>query len=636
MILIVLGILLIVIVILITKKGPVVTGLINYYYQFKYNRTNIFSNEKYNKSVNQNKRYLAIGFDDFRNSDFAFIIPLFKKYNATATFNRISKNTKLDKYDIAKINGVLANGNELGDHTWFHCNYIFSDPLINGQDSNNIEGNQKPFPSNNQLTKDRGDGKNVFGFDLNDNVGEFLEEYNEHCYKWSSFNNTWKNLSDDECQEIRNFYSIYRDDIGFLDTFDFLSNKYLGTKGKSKGSWNNEKNCYTGGIFTGCKTSCNHEIWERILQITKLFYQDQYNKEFSFDTWSYPGAKRSPFHFVKGDKVYYDQKYTKQYNYLAQFKSSLTSTSRSWTQCLRNAGYKIVHDSLCPAVFDGFEKPVMSKQFIYNARYSKIDGLTYRSNNSIWNVDIDNYNPVRYLFSFKKSIARQMYEDKSAFYQFVEEIRHNSASGMIHEEILDSNFKISQILFFIEVLKYCKKTGIEIISKKKAYDICFNNLVEKGNLIYNQKFVNSVKEFIKEADNMPNNPDGYIGDCYVVNNESSINTLVTNNTTYYVHYGIPIGEIEYSLIAKGKGSINIYEIKNKNSISLNNSELVKLSTIKINSDKNKSYKTTFSISNNKKTKYDQMFEGLGNKVAGIKIEYSKGLEINDVCLIKIN
>lgn len=36
----------------------------------------------------ERERLVAIGFDDFRASDFALVAPLFEKYGARATFNR--------------------------------------------------------------------------------------------------------------------------------------------------------------------------------------------------------------------------------------------------------------------------------------------------------------------------------------------------------------------------------------------------------------------------------------------------------------------------------------------------------------------------------------------------------------------
>ena len=187
-----------------------------------------YSNEQqYDDVVTPEKRFLAIGFDDFRDSDFSLIIPLFKKYGANATFNRYPNDAVLSKIDLCKINKVLKNGNELGDHTWFHCNYIFTDALCNGQNPECIDGNQVPFPSNEQMRNDFGNNKNAFGLELESLVA--IDGVN--------INKTWKELTDSECQLLRERFSIYCDKSGKLELFDNLSNKYLGTSGSSNGSW---------------------------------------------------------------------------------------------------------------------------------------------------------------------------------------------------------------------------------------------------------------------------------------------------------------------------------------------------------------------------------------------------------------
>ncbi|MEL3908419.1 MAG: hypothetical protein P1P64_05330 [Treponemataceae bacterium] len=215
------------------------------------------------------------------------------------------------------------------------------------------------------MRNDIGNGKNVFGFNLKDEVSKNSD---------INLNTTWKNLTDDECQQIRDMFSIYKDKSGRLNLLDKLSNEYLGTKGSSFGSWDKNKGCYTGGIFMNAKTSCNHEIWERIIQITKLFYKELYNADFEFKTWSWPGDPHSPFKFEKDGKFYYDDKCTKLYNYLAPFTSSVYINDgkykeRSWLQVLREYGYLTTHDFIYPSRCDGVDKVMMSKQFIYNCNF---------------------------------------------------------------------------------------------------------------------------------------------------------------------------------------------------------------------------------------------------------------------------
>ncbi len=143
---------------------------------------------------------MAIGFDDFRESDFTLIKPLFDQYGAHTTFNRIHRSTTLSEGEINQIRSVLESGHELGDHTWFHYNYVFNNPLCNGQDEYNPDGDQIAYPSNAQLREDRGDGYNVFEYPLDGLISD--------TSTWRQYDCTWRQLSDAQCQEMRNAFSI--------------------------------------------------------------------------------------------------------------------------------------------------------------------------------------------------------------------------------------------------------------------------------------------------------------------------------------------------------------------------------------------------------------------------------------------
>lgn len=584
------------------------------------------------------QRYLAIGFDDFRDSDFTMVIPMLNEYGAHATFNKISNRTFLSDDDKEKIDLVLKCGSELGDHTWYHCNYIYNDPFFNGQNPACPEGDQEPFPTNEQMRNDCGDGTNAFGFSLLESCDVQLSDWNNYDHVWTAFDTAWGRLTDEECQYIREYFSIMHDNSGILDNLDELSNLYLGTSGSSKGSWSEEKQCYTGGIFTGCKTSANHEIWERILQVTGDYYEDQCGVRPI--TWSWPGSIPSPFIFYKDGKYYYDEDYTILCNYLAKFPSSIyenedgTAKMRSWTDVLRDQGYQITHDTFYPSRQDGMECPMMSKQLIYNAFLSRDDALVYSTNRSVSNTEIANvYDEDFFDETSGKSKAAQMYDAGGAFYTFIESIRQNTSNGMVHGEVIDSVDSISERNFLKEVFEYCRKTGVHVVSKKEAYAVCFEQSFETGNLIYNAELRNTAREFMPDAENIPNNPDGYAGNCRVVT-EDGKRALVTEGTTVYLHYGIPIGDILYSAMMKGNGSIRIYSIKNSDGVDLNNQKLDLLGEVAVASDTWTYYDVPFFIEDNPKTDFEQVCNGMGNKIMGIKIEFSEGLWIKDIVLEK--
>ena len=89
-----------------------------------------------------------------------------------------------------------------------------------------------------------------------------------------------------------------------------------------------------------------------------------------------------------------------------------------------------------------------------------------------------------------KSIASQMYDMGGSFYKFIESIRQDTSNGLIHGEIIDSQDNYSEYIFLKQMLEYCKATGVEVVTKAEAYDICFNNIIDSGNLIYNPNLRN--------------------------------------------------------------------------------------------------------------------------------------------------
>ncbi|MDY5122295.1 MAG: hypothetical protein SPE59_00655 [Treponema sp.] len=414
---------------------------------------------------------------------------------------------------------------------------------------------------------------------------------------------------------------------------DSLSNKYLGTSGKSYGSYDKEKGCYTGGIFTDAKTSSNHEIWERIVRITDLYYKDNLGPSFKFFTWSWPGDPRSPFKYHYNDRYYFDKEHTKYNNYLAKFNSTITNANRSWTDVLRDNGYKVCHDTIFPSRFDGQPNVAMYNQLILNASYSRKDALVYRTNSGItWDSTL-NCGKEASEYNDCENSAIEMYKRQGEYYKLIESLRHDTANGLVHGEIIDSYNSYSEKIFLQQVLEFCRKENIKVITKKEAYDVCFNNVINSGNLIYNVDFKNSAKDFLSQSGIVPNNPDGYRGDCHVKYGKE--NTLIIDGYTYYLHYGIPIGTIAYEADIQGTGNIKVYAIQNKSPADLGDSSLKLLYEMRIRSKKFKRNQFSFVINDYPEKAYDQLCEGLGDKIMGIKIVYEGDLSIKNINMQKV-
>lgn len=572
---------------------------------------------RYVGEVNPTKRYMAIGFDDLRDSDVDMVIPIFNKYGFKAEFNKIITDEKSSKTDNDKVSSVIYSGHELGDHTIKHLQFMYSDPMFDGS----------TFPTNAQMRNDRGDGKNVFGRLLTNKVSEM---------DGISINTPWGELSDGECQSIREYYSVLKSPTGICNLLDALSNKYLDTTGNSLNG---------GGIFTGCITTCNHEIWERLLLITNMYYKDQYGLNCDFKTWSMPGDKFSYCRFEKDGKLFYDAECTKPYNYLAKMASSLyknedgTIKQRSWTDVLREFGYESSHDYLYPSKRDGQTKPIMSNQYIMNASESRKDAIIYPTNRTI-TYENAGAKYTQTFFTKGKDYATQMYEDGGEFYKFVEEIRKDTSNGIIHGELIDSVDSYGNRMLLEKMLDYCKKTGVEVITKSEAYDICFNHTVKNGNLIYNPQFRNTAKEYVPLASNLSTIPDGYENDCLVKYDENNVPVLVIPENGYgvsYYQYGIPCGKLRFSVDVKGENLIRIYAYKNKISTELNNDDMELLAKISATDTKNfANIVSEFYVNRNKITENDNLCDGYGEKICGIKIIYGQGLSIKNIKLELIN
>ena len=268
---------------------------------------------------------------------------------------------------------------------------------------------------------------------------------------------------------------------------------------------------------------------------------------------------------------------------------------------LRKYGYRIAHDVRYPSLLDGNEKPEMLHIMHRNAKYSKLDALTYYGERTILVGDV---------------------------VEAINRMRHRMASGVIANAVWDSTDDENDIEFWKQILAYCHRTGVKVITKSEAFDICYNHKIEAGNLISNSEFRNTLKEFKPNCND--SNPDGYIGDCYT-KERTGHTELCINGITKYSHYGIPIGCIEYKVMARGKGRVDFYAIRNKTQF---NHEDELITSLKICSNEYKEEKIDFFIQDASLTDYECQYEGYGEKICGIRIVYIGTMEVYHIQMIK--
>jgi hypothetical protein len=268
-----------------------------------------------------------------------------------------------------------------------------------------------------------------------------------------------------------------------------------------------------------------------------------------------------------------------------------------------------------------------------NASQSRPDALIYPTNRAIDYSKIAKEYVEGVSLIGDASLESQMYDAGGSFHDAIEAWRMHTANGLIWGEVIDSEDTWSEKVILEGLLKYGKVAGIEFVTKDMAYDICFNHSICEGNLIYNQNLRNTAKEFLPDAKTVPTNPDGYSGDCWV-DVEGGNPVLITNGMTTYDHYGIPYGEICYKADVKGSGSIKVRVIKNNTAV-----DAICLSDVVVDKriDSPNSFirqKLDIFVPDNSMTSYEQLCAGWGDKIIGLRFEYSDGLYIKNITMHK--
>ena len=583
-----------------------------------------FNDFKYKGKVDLSKRYICWGFDDGRLTDFEWVAPLFSKYGFKATFNIINSRTPTDEF-INNVKGLISQGHEIGDHTILHKTYMYNSPLFNGQPNSGGDGGQAGFPLNYDFTEDVGGGKNRFGYTLTDHVTGVASVLGLADSMWAS-------LDSSNCQQIRNHYSIFAnsDIITYLDT---LSNEFCGTSGSSVGSWSAEDSMYTGGIFTGCKTSENHEIWERLCEIQKKYYRHHYGLNQPLTEWSMPGGNQHQLYFDRQDDAYnyYDRDTTKLWNDWAEFTSTRildkdsTGVSRSWADVLRSYGYRHVHDSHYIGRSDGQTQKMMNKAHIFNANFSKADALNQIT---LLNRVNSNYSTPGHTYNADSlakynDIMKWLYEGDNEFRTLINKICNYTARGTIPYGATDTGDSFTWKLFYEMYIRFCYLTGIEMITKSEAYDICYNHSITEGNLFANPNFERLAYKIIM-SNSCPDEPDawsgGYIDTTEVAPDSFSAVLYCDESVIGFYDYGIPLGKLQFTFYSKktsSNGSVRIYAMRNSEHYNATTS-LDLLASATIDSTGWKKYTLTFTLPDADIINNGiQGYEGWDNKICGL-------------------
>ena len=579
------------------------------------------------REITVESRFAAFGFDDGRQSDFDWVAPLFTQYNVHGTFNVINNGGTSKPEYIAKVNKLIAEGHEIGDHTIGHSTYMYEQPFCNGQPEENYIGS-KGSPANDEMRKDQGNGRNAFNTPLDQKVKATIQQSFARLGLSDPDNKTWRTLTDEDCQKIRNCYSVWNG--GGLDYLDKLSAIYCGTTGSSKApdAWNGR--VFTKGIFTGCKTTCNHEIWDRLVEIQQHWYTQHFNLKAPPTNWSQPGGQRCPgLLYYKNGKRFFDRDCTILANHYGKCRSTRTGNSRSWADLLRENDFTTTSDSIAEGLYDGSIYRSIFIEMPFNANLSRDDNICRETFfNRVWLTPLQVNGPAQEPLASSKDWLKTIYETDACFKRQIDNIVRNSASGRIAFGLYDSVDTFGARLVYDLCLQFCRKANIKAVSMKEAYEIAYKTPLTKGNFFRNPTMARTVHSVIG-AKNAPEAPDGWTAgrvadpappDARIAR---ALALEGTGRSEYFV-FGVPLGKLDFSFAAiKGDGwaKLTIKKVRNIDPY-LNSDGCPVLAEIAIDGDKVwKNYRTTLFLEDAPRltspSELSPTCDGLDNKICGL-------------------
>lgn len=509
------------------------------------------------------KRCVAFGFDDGRPSDFAWVAPLFTRHGARATFNIINAPEHALPSYVAQVNRLLADGHEIGDHTVLHHTYMYELPCCDGRTT----------PSNDDLRRDRGDGCNAFHSPLD----ERIRDSSSQSYPFIGLEHpeevTWGSLTDGDCDLIRQYYGIWgcAEAHGSLLVYlDELSARYCGTEGESKdpGSWNGVE--FTRGIFAGCRTTSNHEIWERLLDIQQRWYTDNFHMAAPPTNWSQPGGERCPcLLYYRDGHRYADRECTIPGHHYGKLVSTRTGHRRSWADLLRGRGYATVSDSIYESQNDGSLRRNILVGFHWNAHHSK-DDLVCREPalDRLWFVPSRLENPAQAPLAGSSDWLKTIYETDADFKEGIDGLVRQCAEGRIPMGLCESIDTFGARLVYDLYLQFCRKAGIASITLREAFDLAFRHPVTTGNLFGNPRMARTVEAVIG-AVNAPPAPDGWSDGAVeeTAYRGRALRALALDGIARadYLLYGVPPVKLTFSFLASsgtGASTVTVRVLRN--------------------------------------------------------------------------
>lgn len=629
------------------------------------------------------RKFFAVAKADHYSEDDLFDKALLQKYGFSSTFYvqlPVAADNPLNIVPESVTNQtkrafrrIFSSGNYLGNHGIQHYVWVYLFPLFDGIVT----------PSNDDFRVARGDGTNAFGFDVNSTLNDaYTTTITSSAYLNISFGATaFKDLSDAQCLELRQKVSFftasdYRYKQDMLKAYDYLSNRYCGTSGYSVvdgdyttrtpnttgGVYPSDENKIQGGIFQGASTLCNHEVWERLETIYDRWTAEQVGRNHPLKYWAVPGGVTNGFLYAQeGDSTqsrkYHDRGCTKIANGFSKYLSSITNISRGYMNVLKTNGYKSTMGGYIGYAWSGYDGNTRKESsFIYklNSSSHKQDYVGDGFNDAIrvldyelaadagaWatflastNMMLDKYDTT------KADVTSIAIAPQNNFAQVIEEISRRIAWGLIPESVEDSGVGVTNTLqrraclaiTYELIYQFCKENNIEVISHEEASELAFSEITKGVNIFPNYELSTTVKDFITDKGGSllcSDAPDGWSGG--IMQLEGDERTLTTSELIWIRNYIIQNGSATMLLSAKGKGSVDVYRIRNKHTYwetyAYGACQYELIGSIEINSVDYESGSLVFEIPleplktyTTETEDWQNYFQGLDDRICGLHIE----------------
>lgn len=640
----------------------------------------------YQEDLDPTKDYITAHWADGNDNEFDLHIPLLVKYGFASTFaNPIYPITddwlnQGNKNDLAMIEKC---GCELGQHSIMnHLSMFVCHPLYDGRTT----------PSNDDMRVERSDGTNEFGELVTTTLDASIGGAAQRAAWIGTVSATtgataWQDMTDQDCEDIRKSLSFFGRPFGLtagyrvLEAFDYLSNRYCGTTGYSvldgdyttrapnvldPSSEPSESNRIQGGIFQGAATTCNHEVWERGMVIVEAYMKEVCGKLTDLKYASTAGGITKLAYEIENQRLdrygrFQDREHTKIQSGSSTHQSSITNKTRSWTGVLRDFGITVTMNTNGEAGYGGFASDLLprleAQRIMKKNGHKKLDivGDGYYYDFRIWNPNLSDEmqsfllaseDLVKELYDYTATdsyyINQDWYDMPPAFSNLINQITKYNAWGLIPSSSDDSATKglgnSSYILHLEALYQFCKRAGIQAITKEAAEYMCANMPLPSGYNYFPNNTFKTTPKTITNSTNAPAFPDGWNGGVIIQEDTGSgtVNVLHISIAGTFFTRQYAIKPAIFNLSFKANGVATLYIEKILNNVPMNpyvdsGTGYTVINTISINSPSEYTlYEDTVTIPDVPLESYDppatpsdqvyqDYFQGYGLKICGIQI-----------------